>query len=283
MSPEQPVTNNPVPPRRQIAGPLRQLSQNQALSVIGLPELIGLIGAAALAVMVVFAYLYFYLPANSKRVATELDRKNLQAQLQSERDKVKTDDNTSERVLRINASVEDFESNWLALQNPGRMSLYAVLNNLIKTNGLRNTAGPSYAPLEVVGAKTQGQASTSAEKQTAAKWQSIYPGLSVSVTVEGLYPNVRHFVRDIETSRQFLIINAIELESVKQSGAAQEQSLSIAPPSQPRSARNPKGGTATATAPPAPEIAGGRGGLVSLRLDLATYFQRPDNKATPAN
>jgi len=282
MSQEQPVTNNPAGPRRQIGSPLRQLSQNQALKVIGLPELIGLIGAAALAAMVVFAYLYFYLPANSKRVATELDRKRLQAQLQSERDKIQTDERIGDTVARINASMEDFESNWLSLQSPGRMSLYAVLNNLIKTNGLRNTAGPSYAPLEIAGAKTPGQPSITAEKQTAAKWQSIYPGLAVSVTVEGLYSNVRHFVRDIETSRQFLIINAIELEGVKQSGATQEPSLGITPPSQPRSTRNSKSGAAAAP-PPESEIAGGRGGLVSLRLDLATYFQRPESKAAPAN
>ncbi|PYS68884.1 MAG: hypothetical protein DMF69_18745, partial [Acidobacteria bacterium] len=119
-------------------------------------------------------------------------------------------------------------------------------------------------------------------KQTTAKWQSIYPGIAVTVTVEGLYPNITHFVRDIETSRQFLIINGIELEGVKQSAATQDQPLTTTQLEPTRSVRNPKSSTTGVTAPQT-EIAGGRGGLVSLRLDMATYFQRPEAKPAPAN
>jgi hypothetical protein len=150
--------------------------------------------------------------------------------VQSERTKVQEDDTTSQSVAQINASLGDFESNWLAVPSSGRMSLYTVLNDLIKSNGLRNTAGPSYSPLEVLGTKTQAQPGITAEKQSVAKWQSIYPGIAVSVTVEGWYPNIRRFIRDIETSRQFLIINAIELEGVKLSSATQDQPLAATQP-----------------------------------------------------
>jgi hypothetical protein len=279
MSQEQPIANSPAS-RRQTSTSFRQISQ-PALNIVGVPELIGLAGAAILAVVVVFAYLYFYLPANRRRVSIELERTQLQGMVQAERSKIKDDSDTGHRVAQINASLEDFETNWLPLENSGRLSLYTVLNNLIKSNGLRNTAGPSYSPLDVVGAKTQAQPSITAEKQTTAKWQSIYPGISVSVTVEGPYANITHFVRDIETSRQFLIINAIELEGVKLSGATQDQ-LPSTPLGQTRSVRSPKSSTTGVTAPP-PEVAGGRGGLVSLRLDLATYFQRPETKQAPAN
>jgi hypothetical protein len=158
----------------------------------------------------------------------------------AERAKIQDDDNTSHRVARINASLEDFESNWLPLLTSGRLSLYTVLNNLIKSNNLRNTAGPGYSALDVIGSKTQVQPGITAEKQTIAKWQSIYPGIAVTVTVEGPYPNITHFVRDIETSRQFLIINAIELEGVKQSGATQDQPLTATQPGPTKSVRNPK-------------------------------------------
>ena len=281
MSQEQPIPGNQVTPRRQVSIPFGQISRSPVLSVVGLPELIGLMGAALLAVLTVFAYLYFYLPANSRRVSTELERTRLQGQVQAERTKVQEDDTTSHRVARINASLEDFESNWLPIQTSGRLSLYTVLNNLIKSNGLRNTAGPSYSQLEVLGTKTQVQPGITAEKQSTAKWQSIYPGIVVTVTVEGTYPSIRHFVRDIEMSRQFLIINAIELEGVKQSGAMQDQLPTTTQLGQPRGLRNPKGGPNVAAPPP--EIAGGRGGLVSLRLDMATYFQRPEATQSPAN
>ena len=279
MSDEQPTVNQVAV--RRTSSTFGQISRNPAVQVIGLPELIGLIGAAFLAVVVVFAYLYFYLPANSRRVALEDDRTRLQALVSSQRAKVQEDDSTSQSVAQINASLENFESNWLAVPSSGRMSLYTVLNELIKSNNLRNTAGPSYSPLEVLGTKTQAQPGITAEKQSVAKWQSIYPGIAVSVTVEGWYPNIRHFIRDIEMSRQFLIINAIELEGVKQSGSMQQdQPLTATQP--PKTTRNPKSTTNTVT-PAVPEISGGRGGLVSLRLDLATYFQRPEARQAPTN
>ena len=142
------------------------------------------------------------------------------------------------------------------------------LNNLIKSNGLRNTAGPTYAPLDPVGTKQQAQLTVTAERQSNAKWQSIYPGIAVSVTVEGPYQNVRHFVRDIEMSRQFLIINAVELERVTQSGVALDQPLS-----------SPLTPTTRGAVGPRP-TAGGSGTLVSLRVDLATYFRRAETTTT---
>ena len=97
------------------------------------------------------------------------------------------------------------------------MSLYEELNQLIRSNGLRNTSGPTYAGLEPIGSKTQ-QASAGSNS-AAARWQSIYPGIAVNVTVEGSYQSLRHFVRDIEASKQFLIINAVELERATESNA----------------------------------------------------------------
>ena len=66
MSQNQPVSGNQVSSRRQISIPFGQITRSQAVNAIGLPELIGLLGAAFLAVTVVFAYLYFYLPAQSR-------------------------------------------------------------------------------------------------------------------------------------------------------------------------------------------------------------------------
>ena len=68
------------------------------------------------------------------------------------------------------------------------------------------------------------------------------------MTVEGPYQNLRRFVRDIEANRQFVIINSVELERATETNAP--------PPVE----GDPAGGTV--------------GALVSLRLEMATYFQR---------
>jgi len=263
MSHERPMPEPAIASRSQIPIRFDQLKRGPTLNAIGLPELIGLAGAALLALMVVFSWFYFYLPARARLTSAELDRQRLQAQRQAYGVQLQEGISTKESIDKINASLEDFESNWLPVQDSGRMSLYTVLNNLIKSNGLRNTAGPTYSSLETLGTKTQVQPTVTAEKQSNAKWQSIYPGIAVSVTVEGPYQSVRHFVRDIETSRQFLIINAVELERVNQSGAQEEMVPSAAQP-------GGRGGV---------PAAGGRTASVSLRLDLATYFQRPEAKS----
>lgn len=273
MSQEQPLHGPALAARRKIPIRLDRLKRAPALTVIGLPELIGLASAALLALITIFAYFYFYLPAHSRLASAQLERDRLQTQLRVSESLLKENTTTSESVDQRIASVKDFESNWLAIAGTGRLSLYAELNNLIKNNGLRNTAGPSYSPLDPVGTKSQVQPTASAEKQSNSKWQTIYPGIAVSVTVEGPYQSVRHFVRDIETSRHFLIINAVELEGVTQSGVDQAQAQ--IPPAM--TSAPPRGGR---TAPPVvtPPVVG-RGALVSLRLDLATYFQRPETKS----
>jgi Tfp pilus assembly protein PilO len=117
---------------------------------------------------------------------------------------------------------------------------------LIKSNGLRNTSGPTYAPLEPAGSKT----SASNTKTGNTKWQSVYPGIAISLTVEGQYPNLRRFVQELESSKQFVIINSVELER------STETTRSVA------TEEAPAGGTTAAAA------------LVSLRLEMTTYFQR---------
>lgn len=258
MSQERPMQTSAIPARRSVPISLRQIRRAPVLSLIGLPELIGLAGAAILALVTIVAYFYFYLPAQSRLKSAELERARLQGVVRASQDSVQQGVTVREQVDRITTSMKDFETNYLATAASGRMSLYTTLNELMKSNGLRNTAGPSYTSLEPIGTKTQVQPTASAEKQSNAKWQTIYPGIAVSITVEGPYEHVRHFVRDIESSRQFLIINAVELESVTQSGVPELPPVTT-------------GRSLAATGTP-----GSRGTLVSLRLEMATYFQRPE-------
>jgi len=260
MSQEQPMQSPTLAARRPAQLNLARIRTTPGLSLIGLPELIGLAGAALLALLTVFAYFYFYLPAQSRLRSIQRERDELQATLRASEKGLETNKSVRERVDEITASMKDFEGNFLSSTQTGRMALYTTLNDLIKSNGLRNTAGPSYSPLEPVGTKNQVQPSATAEKQSHAKWQTIYPGIEVSITVEGPYQRVRHFVHDLETSRQFLIINEVELEGVTQSGAP----LEMAPvtPGRP--------GVST------PANSGGKGTLVSLRLEMATYFRKPE-------
>jgi len=277
MRQEQSIGDSAVAGRGQIRIRFDQLKRSRQIAMIGVPELIGLGCAILLALITVFLYFYLLAPARSRVHSLELDRERLQGQVRAAEVNVSENSTTKETVDKINASLEDFESNWLVAPNSGRMSLYADLNDLIRSNGLRNTSGPSFAALEPTGNKTPQQVLASSDKQSTAKWQSVYPGIAVSVTVEGPYQNVRHFVRQIETSRQFLVINEVELESVNQSGAP---AVPLADETRTPARISRTGGSTVSrdvTAnPAAPLPAGTRGTMVSLRVDMSTYFRRPN-------
>jgi Tfp pilus assembly protein PilO len=226
--------------QREFRARFSNLRISRQSGVFGPAEIIGLAGSLLILLLVVVAYLYFLVPARSRRATLELERARLQSQLRNSQDVLIRGESTDATVHNITQSLDAFETTGLAEANRGRMGLYDSLNTLIRKNALRNTSGPTYTPLEPTGSKV-----SPGSRAASTKWQSIYPGIAVSVTVEGPYQNLRRFVRDIETSKQFVIINTVELERATESN----------------NAATSDGGAAGAS-------------LVSLRLEMATYFQR---------
>jgi Tfp pilus assembly protein PilO len=240
----------PPPARKhEFRARINKLRVSRKSGVFGVAEIIGLAGGLLILVLVVVAYLYFLVPARSRRAALELERARLQSQLKNSQEVLVAGQSTDATVHTITQSLDAFETTGLVEANRGRMGLYDSLNTLIRKNGLRNTSGPTYTPLEPIGSKV-----SAGSRAANTKWQSIYPGIAISVTVEGPYQNLRRFVRDIETSKQFVIINTVELERATESSSAAASETGAAGPS-----------------------------LVSLRLEMTTYFQRGGAETTSGN
>jgi Tfp pilus assembly protein PilO len=238
LPPSKPATVR----RNVLRARIQRLNFPRRPGLIGPAELIGLAGSFLILILVIVGYLYFLVPARFRLESLQSERSRLQNQLRSSQDVVRQGQTTEAAVQNITQSMSTFETQQLVGANRGRMGLYDSLNELIRKNGLRNTSGPTYVPLEPAGARS----STSGTK-ASTKWQSIYPGIAISVTVEGPYQNLRRFIRDIESGKQFVIINSVELERSTENSA-------------------PLGEGSAGGAP--------RGSLVSLRLEMATYFQR---------
>ena len=223
---------------------LQNVSVARERRVVGPAEMIALGCSAVMVLLVVISYLYFLVPARSRLDSLQSERSRLEKQLSISTDLATQGQTTEAAVQKITDSLVDFESNQLLTVDSGRMSLYGNLNTLIQKNGLRNTSGPTYTSLE----PSDSKGGTAGSRSTNTKWQSIYPGIAISVTVEGAYQNLRHFIRDLETNKQFVIINSVELERSNETN-----NLPVIP------------GDATTGARPA---------LVSLRLEMTTYFKR---------
>ena len=242
MSQPSPVTPR-APSRDRVRAQLVKLGFRDN-RILGPAEIVGLGGSVLIFLLVVVSYLYFLVPANSRLDALQSERSLLLTQLRTSQDAVNQNETTEASVQKITQSLGDFESNHLLSADRGRMSLYDSLNVLMRKNGLRNTSGPTYTPLE----PSDSKSGTSGSRSANTKWQSVYPGIAISVTVEGQYQNLRRFIRDLETNSQLIIINSVELErSTETNNSPVTES-----------------GSTTGT----------RGSLVSLRLEMTTYFQR---------
>ena len=203
--------------------------------MLGVPEIVGLTASVVILLAVIASYFYFLSPAQARLKSVQNESERLRTKIHAAERDVDLNASPQASVDEINKSLEKFESEALLVRSQGRMDLYANLNEMLRRHKLRNTAGPVYSSLEPLGGP--GAPATAAQAGNA-RWQSLYPGISISVTVEGPYAELRRFLSEVESSRHFLVINAVEFEGVSD-------------------ANSQTGAT-----------------LVSLRLDMSTYFQR---------
>ncbi len=240
-------------------------------------SLLTLLGLLALYVLVV-------VPSNRELEQNRAERDRLEQELISARSKYGDITSTETQVAKLVSSVNDFELVYLPIAATGRTALYQRLNGLIVGYGLVNTNGPNFAPLEFNEADQNGGSTERPEEERGrAKFKSIFPGVYVTMTVEGSYQNLRKFVREIETSNEFVIISSVELEPTETRKKEND-------PSQPPAATqgNPPGFSGNQAArggfdsrmmpQPQQQVAAPQGKThgetVSLRLEMAAYFRR---------
>jgi hypothetical protein len=229
----------------------------------GTPEIIAVSVSAAMLLITILAYFFWVLPSNRELAKNKSEADRLEAEVLSSRSKYGEITSTEGQVNKLLASVDDFQMRYLPVASNGQGALYQRLNSLFLGYGLMNTSGPDYAPLEMVGMNEQQQ---SDEERGRAKYRSLFPGVYVTMTVEGSYQNLRRFIRELETGNEFVVVSAVELapsETQKQAPAgpipAGAKPLN---PNQPVGPVRPKGKV--------------HGETVSLHIELAAYFRRPD-------
>jgi hypothetical protein len=257
------------------------------------PMELGAFGVSLLTLLgLVALYLFFVVPSNNEIAQMKAERDRLEQELISARSKYGDITSTETQVAKLITSVTDFETINLPIAATGRTSLYQRLNGLIAGYGLVNTNGPNFAPL-VHDEQQQNASATEGEgadqERGRAKFRSIFPGVYVTMTLEGPYQNLRRFIRDIETGSEFMVISSVELEPTE--AKQKERDPSVQPPQETQFQTNtmrggfdPRTGRAVVQQPQPQPVARPQGKthgeIVSLRLEMAAYFRR-DNFVPP--
>jgi Tfp pilus assembly protein PilO len=226
-------------------------------SVLGMPEVVALVVAAVMLAAALAAFFLYLRPQQARFASLSEEQGRLERQLAGARDEGLKNESTQESVERILASLQEFESRRLGENTQqSEWDMVGKLNDLLQRHGLEPNAKLSYTPF-AVGGRQPAQAGTS------RPIQAVFPGIGISLTVEGNYQSLRRFITDVESDPRFIVINSVELESITDPSAPVGP-VGVAPGDSPA---------------PAPTS---RGALVSLRLDMAAYFRRGgDEGAAP--
>ena len=240
------------------------------------------IGVAAVGALAVLALIVFYLfvvaRSNSEVTAKKDERNAVEKELKAAKDKYGNITSTEAHADKLRTSVNDFQARYLPVAVIGQTALYQRINGAIASNGLINTSGPAYLPLDIV---DPNRAETE-EESGRSKFKSLFPGLYISMTVEGSYQNLRRFIREMETTEQFLVVSAVELEPADgekkdaQTGPYARPDGAPGAPGGPGSFPGAPAGLGGAQPTPAPNKGKTHGENVSLRIEMAAYFRRPN-------
>ncbi len=237
---------------------------------------IAFFGIAIMAMLAsILVYFFVVVPSNRELEEKRSATRRLETELLAARSKYGNMTNTETEVAKLVESVNAFESNYLPVAVTGQTSLYQRLNGLIAGYGLINTNGPTYAPLEIA---DEGQTNEAESESGREKFRSLFPGVYVTMTVEGPYQNLRRFIRDIETGNEFVVISSVELapsEAASETGTAVTAQAEVPGQMQidPQTGFPMQQQTQQQTRP---QTQRGRtyGERVALRLEMAAYFRR---------
>ena len=261
----------------------------------GPPET-GAVAAGVLAVlMALVAYFFWVVPSNNLLVKNKAEADRLESELLTAKSKYGEITNTESQVTKIVDSIDDFETRFLPVTSTGQAALYQRLNGLISAYGLVNTTGPDYVPLETSEIKGEGQTE---EEKGRAKFRSIYPGVYATMTLEGSYQNLRRFIREIETGREFIIVSTVELapsdSNNRRDQTAPDTNRQTAAAPNPMNPGTPGmvdprsiPGAQPGSVQEQPRVSAKQQGkthgeTVSLHIELAAYFRRPNKAPAPA-
>lgn len=231
-------------------------------------------------------YFFYVVPSNRELAKNKADIDRLDAELASAKSKYGDITDSETQVAKLIGSVNDFEGNFLPAVTNGQSALYQRLNALIAAYGLVNTTGPDYTPLEPADVTSNGQQPD--EQKGREKFRSLYPGVYVSTTLEGSYQNLRRFLREIENGKEFVVVSTVELapsdtEKVKDIEPQKAASNLVGNPiyGAPAAKGLPNGAFPVTSQPQAqvPRVrpqGKKHGETVSLHIELAAYFRRPN-------
>ena len=201
------------------------------------------------------------------------------AQLRRANDEKKRFEDEKSNSGKIIGSLGSFER-LLKDREEGTPQIISEVNRLV---AMSDVEASDFAYRLVASESSDDKSPTGADQREDKL--NVYTALGIDTTAVGNYANLRRFIESIERSSQFIIIDAIAFQGeAEASGRARSRSVPAGSPAGSRFGSGSQSGAGPGAAPvqarvpaaakPAPR--GGEESLVSLRIEMETYFRRKE-------
>jgi hypothetical protein len=202
------------------------------------PFEIGAIVLLLLLVAGVFAlYSWYILPDQVRYVQLSNEVSANRAKIEELQKKVVDPSSVTARFEEVHASLEEFRGGVLKPARSGKQELQAAIGRTVAETGVRLASPVSYKmqePLADAGAARDRRRSSDDSGEITS-----YPSMTVELSIAGSYAQVRSFISRFEGTDQFVVIEALTLNTEDE------------------------------------DEGGGQRGLITLDLEMTAYFQ-PD-------
>jgi len=205
-------------------------------------------GLALGLVVLVILYYFFYLAPVKDRLS-EVEKENA-VQLNALKPNAlgpKSGPSRKEQIQQAKDSLTSFESDDLRSMAQGRIDLINEINQLAKADNVR--LGSGIEMHVVYGGIAANSESQGSKKQKDSNVLDVFPRVQFQFAVKGEYKNLRKFLRDLEGSRQYVVIDSLNLTNAEQ-----------------------KQGRSSSRAPQMPQLESGSG--LSLTVGMNAYFRQ---------
>lgn len=190
------------------------------LHYLRLIELLAIIVLVA-AISIVSSIYNSVLIQNDKQLSSLRDESTaLRAQI----DELKSTQNRKlmlvQNTARVLGRLDEFDNRFLKDITSGRLALVDEIHKLIRENSVELDSGISFKREEE---EEQGKRVRKKEDDLS----KVYPSIEARFKLSGTYANLRGFIKDMESSRLFMVIEAIDLDMAEKDESREGLSIDL--------------------------------------------------------
>ncbi len=179
-----------------------------------------LISAVVVVLFIVFVLTYYFTTLGPLQSEVRDLQKQVDGLKKTEADMINNSQKLVEQQSDMGSaaleSLEEFKSSRLKPLRVGRITLINEINGLAKKHAVQLTSGIDMN-LDTADTKIEDDKKDD-KKASSRSFLSVFPNVKARFTVAGDYAKLRAFISELESNKQFLTIDSLNLTALREGG-----------------------------------------------------------------